>query len=161
MKKTELRKEYIRRIDALNDQLWYFLFTSEELNKQLDKYSSKAKNSFTTDLFSDNPYSKRIHVKAIDLQKHQDGNKKFTFGSYFSTCYEIASNYIRDVFDKMKFINSLTKYSWDNRKEPERNLKNLFINNGLALPPAYILDTFTYLRLRRNHFTHIIIMPNN
>lgn len=161
MAKTKFQKEYIKRIDALNDQLWYFLFTSEELNRQLSNYSAKAKEVFTTDLFQNNQYSKRIHVKATNLISHQDENKKLTFGSYFSTCYEIASNYIKDIFDELKTINNLSAYTWNNQKEPEKNLKSLFTNNGLSLPPTYIFDTFTYLRLRRNHFTHIIETPNN
>lgn len=158
--RTELQKPYIKRIDALNDQLWYYLFTSEELNRQLANYSNKAKEVFTTDLFLHNPFSKKIHVKAINLQKHQDENKRLTFGSYLSTCYEIATGLVKDLFDKLKATNSLVHYSWNNSKEPEKNLKELFIKNALALPHNYLFDTLTYIRLRRNHFIHIIQIPN-
>ncbi len=160
MIRTEFQKSYLTRIEALNDQLWYFLFTSQELNKKLSTLSVSEKERFTTDVFDDNHFSSRIHVKAKNLTLHQDKNKQLTFGSYFSTSYEIVSNYIKEVFDKLKNINHITNYSWNRNKEPEGNMELLFTNNGLTFTPDYILKTLSYLRYRRNHFTHIISPPN-
>jgi len=160
MAKTDLIKPYLGRIEALGDQLWYFLFVSEELNQGLAKYSPKAKEHYTVDLFATNPYSRRIHVKANNLITHQDNNKKFTFGSYFSTSYEIAGNYIKDTFAKLKSFNSLPNYTWVNNDPPEINLKTLLTYNGIALPDQEIFDTFSYLRIRRNHFTHLLDVAN-
>ncbi|WP_259070337.1 hypothetical protein HDF24_14660 [Mucilaginibacter sp. X4EP1] len=159
MIKTEYQAPYLKRIDALNDQLWYFLFTSEELNRKLSSFSNKAKEAYTTDLFHDNQFSQRLYVKAIDLQAHQDQNKLITFGAYLSTCYEITTNYIKDIFDKLKTINGLT-YVWSDT-EPEKKLKSLYTTSGLVFTPEYLLKTLTYIRLRRNHFTHLILTPNS
>lgn len=160
MTKTYFLKNYIEKIDALNDQLWYYLFATDELNRQLNAFSDKAKENFTIDLFKTNSYSKRIHVKVSSLPKHQKENKNLTFGAYFATCYEISSKYLRTVFDTLQTFNSLTLYNWDSRKEPEKNLISLLNKEGLIVPNENITDTFTYLRLRRNHFTHIIVTPN-
>ena len=160
MAKTYFLKDHIEKIDSLNDQLWYYLFATDELNRQLNAFSDKAKDNFTIDLFKTNPYSKRIHVKISSLPKHQKENKNLTFGAYFATCYEISSKYLRIAFDTLKTFNSLTLYNWDNGKEPEKNLISLLNKAGLMVPNMDITDTFTYLRLRRNHFTHIIEIPN-
>jgi hypothetical protein len=160
MAKTYFLKNHIAKIDALNDQLWYYLFATDELNRQLNSFSDKAKDNFTIDLFKTNPHSTRIHVKVSSLPKHQKENKNLTFGAYFATCYEISSKYLRTAFDTLKTFNSLTLYNWDNRKEPEKNLISLLNKEGLLVPNVNITDTFTYLRLRRNHFTHIIETPN-
>jgi len=160
MAKTYFLKNHVDKIDALNDQLWYYLFATDELNRQLVAFSDKAKDNFTIDLFKTNPHSKRIHVKVSSLPKHQKENKNLTFGAYFATCYEISSKYLKTVFDTLKSFNSLTSYNWDNRKEPEKNLLSLLTRETLDVPNLNITDTFTYLRLRRNHFTHIIETPN-
>ena len=158
--KTCFLKDYVDKIDSLNDQLWYYLFATEELNKRLSDFSDKANENYTTDLFKNNPYSKKIHIKAGLLPKHQKENKNLTFGAYFATCYEISSTYLKQAFDTLKSFNSLTTYIWDKRKEPERNFNSLLTIESLPSPKSEILETFTYLRLRRNHYTHIIEFPN-
>lgn len=155
MAKTHFLKSHIDKIDALNDQLWYYLFATDELNRQLIAFSDKAKENFTTDLFKTNPHSKRIHIQVSALAKHQKENKNLTFGAYFGTCYEISSKHIRTSFDTLKSFNSLTTYTWDRGKEPEANLLKLLQKESLPVPNANVLDTFSYLRHRRNHFTHI------
>lgn len=160
MPRTEHLKPYMDRIDALNDQLWYFLFTSEELNRQLDNYSPSVKEKYTTELFAANKHAFRIRVKVSALKKHQDNNKRITYGAYISTAYEVASNYLKEVFDFLKSINSLPHYDWKKSIPPELNLQSLFSSNGIATYPAHIIDAFSYLRLRRNHFTHLMPLPN-
>ncbi len=160
MAKTYFLKNHIDKVDALNDQLWYYLFATEELNRQLTSFSDKAKENYTTDLFKSNPHSSRIHVTVSSLPKHQKENKNLTLGAYFATCYEIAAKHIRTSFDTLKAFNSLTAYSWDGRKEPEKNLLKLLLDEGLPAPDVNITDTITYLRHRRNHYTHIIETPN-
>lgn len=161
MAKSHFLKNHIIKIDALNDQLWYYLFATEELNKQLSSFSDRAKENFTTDLFKTNPHSMRIHVTVDSLPRHQKENKNLTFGAYFATCYEIATKYIRTSFDTLKAFNSLYTYTWDRRKEPEKNLLKLLTDEGLEIPNVNITDTITYLRHRRNHYTHIMETPNS
>jgi hypothetical protein len=160
MAKTYFLKNHIDKIDTLNDQLWYYLFTTEELNRQLSQFSDTAKENFTTDLFKTNPYSHRIHVTVSSIPRHQRENKNATFGAYFSTCYEIISQYIKTSFDTLRAFNSLTSYIWDGRKSPEKNLNTLLTREGLATINLNIVNTITYLRQRRNHYTHIIEVPN-
>ena len=134
MKRTSLLRPYLAKIDSLNDQLWYFLFTTKELNSIISRFSTSAQKGFTTDLFFKNPYSKRLHIRVSELIDHQNNNKRLTFGAYFSTCYEITSNYIRDVFDELKSCNSLTGFNWGDGKKPEMKLKTLLTTHRISLP---------------------------
>lgn len=161
MPKTNILSGYLKKITSLNDQLWYFLFTSEELNRQLSNFTDIAKDNYTIDLFKNNPYSPRIHVKAKNLLKFQRENKNQTFGAYFSTSYEISGYYIQDLFNLLKNFNRLSMYNWDKRKEPEKNLSTLLFQATLPAIQSQIIDTYTYMRLRRNHFTHLSASPNN
>lgn len=155
MPNTYFLKDYISRIDALNDQLWYYLFTTEELNGKLSQFSSDEKQKYVEDMFSTNPYRRRIHIKLESIPAQQAENLNLTFGAYFTTCYEISSKYIAQVFEVLKVFNSLTAYSWNSQKEPEKNLVSLLTASGMAVPNSNFTDTFSYLRLRRNHYTHI------
>lgn len=152
-------KKFVTRIDGINDQLWYFLFTSEEVTLKLSGFSSTALQNYTTDLFYLNQFSSRIHVQGSRLQNFYDRSKSATFGSLSSTAYEIAANYLKDIFHQIVGLNALTGIAWNNRQEPERNLSRLFHTMGVA-PPSHILPTFSYLRHKRNHFIHIMNVPN-
>jgi hypothetical protein len=155
MRRTFFLKDHIDKIDMLNDQLWYYLLATEELNNKLLNFSALAKENYVEDLFNNNIYRKRIHVKVSSLPDHQKENKNLTFGAYFATCYEIGSKYIRRAFDVLIDFNRLTNYSWDSGKGPEKNLELLFARSGLTTPNNNHIETLTYLRLRRNHYTHI------
>jgi hypothetical protein len=155
MARTHLQQDFVPTIDKLNDQLWYFLFASEELNKQISSFSTRARENYTTDLFHTNPYSSRIHIPVAQLLEQQQRNKQFTFGSYFSSAYETFSYYLRELFQALVTFNGYAGPSWRSSDGPERNIERLIHNNGLPSPPIRILRTIGYLRYKRNHFTHL------
>jgi hypothetical protein len=162
MAKTPFRKLYIDKIDAINDQLWYHLFTAEELNKSFANFSDEAKDLYTTDLYAGNRFSRRIHIFVKDLPRFQRYNINLSFGAFYTATYELSKGYIKDVFGILKSFNALHAYNWNNMTEAERNLHLLLTRSGLPIPNQIYFDTLKYLRLRRNHFTHIApgISPN-
>jgi hypothetical protein len=86
---------------------------------------------------------------------HQRENKDLTFGAYISICYEIASKYLVLVYNTLKRFNNISSHSWDSTLGPEGNLQALLQSAGLTSVNRNYIDTLTYLRLRRNHHTHI------
>lgn len=155
MAKTPIRKLYIDKIDAINDQLWYHLFTAQELNRSIANFSDRAKELFTTDLFTGNSFSRRIHICVKDLPRFQRYNINLSFGSFYTTTYELSKGFIKDIFGTIKTFNALHAYNWNKRIEAERNLSLLLNRSALPLPNHIYFGTLKYLRLRRNHFTHI------
>lgn len=161
MPKTYFGDKSVKTIEILNDQLWYYVFATEELNHQLANFSDKAKEIYTVDLFQNNPHSSRIHVKVGKLNAFQEENKNATFGAYFGMCYEICSKYIITAFDTLISMNLLTNFNGGRGLGPEEKLEKLLQDEGLSPIPNYIIDTVSYLRLRRNHYTHISDAPDN
>ena len=157
--KTQFLKINIEKISSLNDQLWFYLFAIEELNKDFKRFSDHAKSLYTSDLFKDNPHSCRIDIPVVKLPKHQKDNQNITLGIYFATCYEILAQYIKNIYDTLKSFNSIT-YTTNPRKGLEENLQIMIVTNGLTPIKLEIINTIKYLRLRRNHFTHIIESAN-
>lgn len=158
--RTFLLKNNIDKVASLNDQLWFYLFVNEEFNRDYKRFSNSAKALYTTDLFKDNQYSPRIDIAVSKIPQHQRSNQNVTCGIYFSTCYEILSQYVDNIFNTLKSFNSLSAYRRDSRKGPEENLQLFLLAEGLPIIDQGIIDTVTYLRLRRNHYTHIIELPN-
>jgi hypothetical protein len=160
MARTSFIKGYTQRISAFMDQLWYFMFISEEFNKQLNKYSANARELFTVDIFEDNQYASRIHVKVRNLLAHEEKNQKINYGSTLSSIYEIGANYLEQLCKTLTLYNALPNGAWSDSRTPEKNLSRVLTTNGLLLPQQELLDTLSYVRLRRNHFTHIMPTPN-
>ena len=160
MLKTSIYNKFYSRIRSYNDQLWYSMFTGEELNIKLSRFSDNAKKLYTKDAFVDNQYSPKIMVKLQNLQRHQEESQKLLWCSTLSICYEIISNYMGDVFDIFKTYNNLNRYNWDKGVGPEENLFLLFQRNGVSGPRQIYFKTLGYIRHRRNHFIHMSDTPN-
>lgn len=160
MAKTSIYKKYYTRIRAYNDQLWYYMFAADELATKLSRFSDEAKDLYTRDTFVGNQYASKIMVKLKNLPTHEDKSQKLMLGSTISVCYEIAGDYLEDVFGMLKTYNALPLYNWNPGVTPEENLVLLFQRNGIARPNQSFFDTLTYIRHRRNHFIHLWNVPN-
>lgn len=152
--KTSLLKKYIDRLASLNDQLCFFQFNRNELNKRLNDFGSKAGELYTPDLFVNNVMAPRINVTINELPKFQELNEKFTFGAYISTSYEVTSYYLRDSLDILCQFNPST-YVVTNDNQLEEKYVLTLNSSSCTLPPRELIDTIKYIRLRRNLFTHI------
>ncbi len=152
--KTPLIKKYIDSLASLNDQLCFFQFNRNELNKRLTEFGSEERDLFTPDLFTDNIMAPRINVKIKDLPSFQELNQKFTFGAYISTSYEVTSYYLKDSLKVLSEFNPNSFISTNDNQLEEKYLLTLTSSN-CTLPSREIIDTIKYIRLRRNLFTHL------
>lgn len=152
--KTTLLKKYIDRLASLNDQLCFFQFNRNELNKRLDDFSLKAGELYTPDLFANNVMAQRINVTINNLPKFQELNEKFTFGSYISTSYEVTGCYLLDSLEILNQFNP-NKFVPTNNSQLEEKYFLSLNSSGCILPPRELIDTLKYIRLRRNLFIHI------
>jgi len=151
--KTPLLAPIQDGLATLNDQLCFFLFAENELVRRLDDFSPKVAELYTTDVFGKNPYARTIHIRIEELKEFQVRNRTFTFGAYFSTSYEVFQDFYDRATQLLSEINSRTFVEVkDNRKE-WAYLQTL-IASSCAQPDQEIIDTLTYIRMRRNHFIH-------
>lgn len=160
--KTPLRQPIVRRLEALNDQLQLFLLTEFELLDRLASFAPAVENAFTADVFARNPYAPRIHVRLKEVQRYQAANRQFTFGAYFSTTFEVASNFFPQAIDLLKRTNGVTISSSRKVNEgPEEHFYRVLAAAHCPLPSDAIRDTFTYCRHRRNGFIHLASTPSS
>lgn len=152
--KTILLKKYLKILANLNDQLCYFQFNRNELNKKLNNFGTNAKKLYLPDVFAQNDMAPRINVTLEKLLDFQLENETVTFGSYISTSYEVTSNYLKDGIQLLKDFNPLT-CQLSNSKELEEKYILTLTNSSYNIINREIIDTLKYIRLRRNHFTHI------
>lgn len=159
--KTPIQKPYVDKLSNLNDQLCFYQFNREELKQKLSNFSETANPLFTTDLFKNNEYAKKIHVTFEKLPEFQELNETLNFGAYFSFSYEFLSSYIDDVIILIEKINGVTLTVNEQKKEPEKRLKKAIEKCSLGTPSQELFDTIAYFRLRRNYFTHILDTLNS
>ena len=152
--KTILLNKYISKLAVLNDQLCFFLFSKEELQKKLIEFSGNIDQFYTTDLFTKNKYAKKLHIRIKKLSEFQSKNQTIALASYFSTSYELVTGYLKASQDLLSKINPAS-YNLQNRRSPESSYKATMISSGCSVPPTEIINTLKYLRLRRNHFIHL------
>lgn len=154
--KTPIQKPYIEKLSNLNDQLCFYQFNREELKQKLSNFSESANPLFTTDLFKNNEYAKKIHVTFEKLPEFQELNETLNFGAYFSFSYEFLSSYIDDAIILIDRINGVSLTANEQKKEPEKRLKKAIEKCSLGTPNQELFDTIAYCRLRRNYFTHVL-----
>lgn len=159
--KTPVQKPYIDKLSNLNDQLCFYQFNREELKQKLSNFSETANPLFTTDLFKNNQYAKKIHVTFEKLPEFQEQNETLNFGAYFSFSYEFLSSYIDDIILLIEKINGVSLTANEQKKEPEKRLKKAIEKCSLGTPNQELFDTIAYFRLRRNYFTHILDTLNS
>ena len=154
MSKTPFAKLYAEKIASLNDQFCFFLLMREELNQELKGLSPAAGKLYSKDVFTKNSYARKIHVTIDTLPKFQNENETLTFGSYFSTSYEVTTGYIEDILSLLGKTNSST-FVLKKGKSPEEILSKSLLASGCTTTATEIIETLSYCRLRRNHFTHL------
>lgn len=154
--KTPIQKPYIEKLSNLNDQLCFYQFNREELKQKLSNFSESANPLFTTDLFKNNEYAKKIHVTFEKLPEFQELNETLNFGAYFSFSYEFLSSYIDDAIILIDRINGVSLTANEQKKEPEKRLRKAIEKCSLGTPNQELFDTIAYCRLRRNYFTHVL-----
>lgn len=152
--KTVLIKKYLERLSNLNDQLCYFQFTRNELNSRIDNFGENAKKLYLPDIFAQNNMAQRLNVTLGKLPEFQLQNQTFTFGAYIATSYEVASYYLEDSLELLKEFNPSTYQSNSNGQIEEKYFLTL-VDSGYSSINREIIDTLKYIRLRRNHFTHL------
>jgi hypothetical protein len=158
MNKTPVKGVVLSRLTALNDQLCFFLLLEEELIRRLDDFGPGVQSAFTSDVFARNPYAPKIHVRISQLESFQTSNRAFTFGAYFSTSYEVASEFF-DLAESLLIRVSNVEVLKSRKEGPEDRYNRVVANAGLLQPPVEIISTLAYCRYRRNSFIHLGSVP--
>lgn len=138
----------------MNDQLCYFLFSDIEVNNIFSELKQDASDSFTTEIFSENEFSKRFHIKIDALPEFR--NK--AFHTLVSMIIIASVEYLLSFIEEIeKFRSKVIPSVHDTIKDmkPEEQLRLKLTSWLSSEPERPIIKTIKYLRLRRNHIAHV------
>ncbi|WP_201566336.1 hypothetical protein [Psychrobacter immobilis] len=151
--KSYILRRFDSKLEEMNDQLCYFLFSDVEVNNVFSKLTLDVSDSFTTEVFLENEFSKRLHIKVDALAELR--NK--SFHTLVSMSVIASVEYLLSFVEEVeKFRSQIVPSVYDEikDKEPEEQLK-LKLTGWLGNEPENgIIKTIKYLRLRRNHIAH-------
>lgn len=152
--KSHILRRFESKLEDMNDQLCYFLFSDVEVNNIFSELTDDVLDSFTTEVFFENEFSKRLHIKIEALPEF----RKKAFHTLVSMSVIASVEYLLSFIEEIEeFRAQITPSVHDEikNKKPEEQLK-LKLTNWLGNEPeSAIIKTMKYLRLRRNHIAHV------
>jgi len=107
----------------------------------------------TTEIFSENEYSQRIHVKFSQLINFRKKAIAASSGTSMSLGVEHLLSFLDEIRELKQEV-SVTSESPKKSDTPEERMKNNFKYWGVDAIDSAIFKTIKYLRLRRNHIVH-------
>jgi len=152
--KTPILRKYETKLVEVNDQLCYFLFSDAEVEAHLDKTTAESGEAFTTNIFPDNRFSERLHIKVSALPLFRKQAFHTTAGVSLIAAVEYMLYYIEEIERyRAKVLPSVHDSLHSNK--PEEQLENKLKEWSGKAPNNAIIKTIKYLRLRRNHIAHL------
>jgi hypothetical protein len=158
--RTALGRGIEEALTSLNDQYCFFLFLECEFIGQIKSSAEAALTEFTTDLFTNNPYASRIHVRLGSLPAFQQAHRSATFAAYFSSSYEVSSAFVDEALGALRAANTSSLTVPPRLRDgPEQYYWRTLIASGYALPAPEIIETLTFFRHKRNALVHLSTNP--
>lgn len=155
--RTPVRREILSRLEALNDQLQFFLFLENGFLASMKNFSSEALKLYTVDLFAANPYAPRIHRRLSEIPHVQDVTRAVTVSAFVATSYEVAATF----FERAAKLSSLcgARVTAPGQRAPEQKYAATVVSIGWQPIPPEVIGLITYCRHWRNSFIHLHSVP--
>lgn len=153
MARTPIKNRFKDHLTVINDQLIYYLFADKEVESRLSTISVSSEDEYTTDLFPDNEYSERLHVKYSAITAFRDG----VTNANKAVCLVLGTEYLLTFMQEAQEFRESVVY--DNKCDivedaVEDQLYKKLIRWSRHPIEKKIFKTVKYLRLRRNHLVH-------
>lgn len=152
--KSKVLRKFESKLEDMNDQLCYFLFSDIEVNNIFSGLEPDASGSFTTEVYPENDFSERLHIKIEALPTFRTK----AFHTLVSMSVIASVEYLLSYIEEIEELRAnITPSVHDDIKDekPEEQL-NLKLSHWLGkAPESALIKTMAYLRLRRNHIAHV------
>lgn len=157
MKTPSLRK-HKARLAAVNDQLCYHFFASEQARPAIDRFVASNPEDLVGASFPANPFGPRIDIRNKRLPDFQKKATSTLGGLALVSAVECLISYSDDI---QSFRCLLTPSPADNlNHEKAEEQFSLKLTSWGSPPLASLTNSFAYLRLRRNHIAHVNDEPH-
>lgn len=152
--KSQILRTFELKLRDINDQFCYFLFADVEVNNILLELESNVSDSFTSEVFSENNFSKRLHIKVSALPEFRNKSFHTLVSMNVIAAVEYLLSFIEGI---QEFRSEVTLSNYDTPKNIKaEEMLEINLTNWLGKKPeSAIIRTIKYLRLRRNHIVHV------
>lgn len=152
--KSQVLRKFESKLEDMNDQLCYFLFSDVEVNNIFSELGRGVSGTYTTEVYPDNEFSERLHVKIETLPEFRAKAFHTLVSMSVIASVEYLLSYIEEIEEfRANVIPSVHDDITDKKPEEQLSLK---LSNWLGEnPESAIIKTMAYLRLRRNHIAHV------
>lgn len=157
-----MRTQFIRPLEkhiaVLNDLVWFHQFSQHELGLARSRLSMRAAQLMTGDFFGSNPFAGRFNVA---VGKMGDFSGRLEIALHKLVLVDVYENFLEYLGkDIPRLMADCGSHGWTvpapKRKPeaPESKFEQGWQNSGYPTIDRHLLETFTYLRLRRHHYAH-------
>ena len=152
--KSQVLRKFESKLEDMNDQLCYFLFSDIEANNVFADLEQNVAGTYTTEVFSKNEFSERLHIKIEALPAFRTK----AFHTLVSMSVIASVEYLLSYLEEIEEFRSNVKESIHDGitdKKPEEQLRRKLSHWLDEDPDGAVIKTMAYLRLRRNHIAHV------
>lgn len=152
--KSQVLRKFEAKLEEMNDQLCYFLFSDVEVENVFSKLSHELASTYTTEVFSENEFSERLHIKIEALPAFRTKAFHTLVSMSVIASVEYLLSYIEEI-EEFRASVETSIHDAITDKKPEEQLKQKLSHWLGEVPESAIIKTIAYLRLRRNHIAHV------
>lgn len=152
--KSQVLRKFESKLEDMNDQLCYFLFSDIEINNVFSQLETNVAGKYTTEVFSKNEFSERLHIKIEALPEFRTKAFHTLVSMSVIASVEYLLSYVEEIEEfRSNVIASIHDAITD--KKPEEQLRRKLTHWLGEDPDGAVIKTMAYLRLRRNHIAHV------
>lgn len=153
-------RKFESKLEDMNDQLCYFLFSDNEVNSVLSKLEQGTSGAYTTEVFPENNFSERLHIKIEALPAFRTKAFHTLVSMSVIASVEYLLSYIGEIEEFRARVMPSVHDGVNNEKSEEQ--LRLKLKKWLGKEPeSALIKTIAYLRLRRNHIAHVQEVAND
>ena len=152
MRSPEL-KEFYKQLSELNNHFSHYIFVWEQFHIDNKETIEKNKTELTTSIYTKNRNAHQFRVKLENLENANNETNSFILRSLYVLAYSQFEIYIRELYEFCRKTNDKLPNLKVKERVPDKIFEHLEINSTNEFEPQE-LQTFDYLRLRRNRIVH-------
>lgn len=100
--KSQILKRFELKLEEINDQFCYFLFSDVEVYNVFSELTDDTLESFTTEVFSENKFSERLHIKIDTLTEFRKQSFHTLVSMSVIASVEYLLSFIKEI-EKFRF----------------------------------------------------------
>lgn len=145
--------DFRKQLSELNNSFSHYIFVWEQFYIDNDNLLKTEPEKLTTDVYTSNSNARQFRVKLKFLDDSHQTTYVFILKSMFLVSYSEFEVYMRSIYEFARKIDSTLPNLMTRERIPDDIFQHLNLDMKAIFNEEEI-QTFEYLRLRRNRITH-------